>query len=227
MAHTNRSPILAVGTVLALAVTLAACADQPTFPTAAAPTAAALEPNARAHLATEAIDPFSVVSCTEDGTFTCTINENSLYSPELRFWDYGDSDFREARHMATHTKTYGSGGIYTITLTIEGGTPTTQTATVVGPIYIWGLISSTSKGNKFVDVIWSGAVSDRVTIHRTLLPTGKKDSAEPLPPLDVENTGEARTELPRSGTYEYRVCNQVIGTGGSEMRCSFAAKVKV
>jgi len=111
-------------------------------------------------------------------------------------WSFGDGSGSSAQNPS-HAFTYG--GSYTATLTVTNSSglsaTTSGTYTVNPPVITLSAVGSRIKGQRTVDLSWSGAISATVVVYRgnTLILTTANDGAE-------------RTTVSSNGTYWYRVC---------------------
>lgn len=134
----------------------------------------------------------SSLSCSFDAT-SSSDSDGSIVSYE---WDFGDTQLGNGM---TLSHDYASSGSFNVKLTVTddsgSSSETSQIVSVSNAAIQLTVNGYKVKGNKFVDIMWSGALGNDVLIYRN---NGLISTAS--------NTGLYTDSVQQRGSYDYQVC---------------------
>ncbi|HZN95948.1 MAG TPA: peptidase S8, partial [Myxococcales bacterium] len=100
------------------------------------------------------------------------------------------------------THEFSSAGTRPVTLQVSNNSglasSITRTVTVTAPVITLSAVGSRVKGQRVVDLSWSGASSAAVDVYRNTSYL-----------LTTSNDGAERTTVSANGTYSYKVCQSI------------------
>ncbi len=149
------------------------------------------------------------LNCTFDGNASSDSDGNLVsYS-----WDFGDGNSASG---STSSHSFASAGDYTVSLTVtdnDGASDTSSQTITVSDGSSGNITLSASgykvRGDKFVDLTWSGAAGSNVDVYRT------KNSGTVM--FTTANDGAHTDSFGPGGTYVYKICESGTSNCSAEV----------